>query len=140
MKNRKKIPVLEKLKKNFPELEFAAYSTNQRGKRKLITVRGLSSNQDIDYWVINTVYPVWRKMVEIIQKYKKGMSNFRLMFVQDNQFMLHSPDVGCGNVFVEFFKPINIEVYGYYEKQHYVGECYDINEVIEYLTQTKIRF
>ena len=54
--------------------------------------------------------------------------------------MLHSPNIGFGSVFREMNKPLYIDVYGDQERQHYVGECQNINDVLEYLTQTQVWF
>ena len=132
--------ILEELKQTFPQLEFLLFSTRQRGDRKLIVVRGFSAGGDLDYWSIEIVYPIWHKMLEILERYDGGMRDFRLLFVRGNQFMLHSPDVGFGAVFREFHKPISIDVYGYEDRRHYVGECQKIIDVVEYLQQTEIWF
>ena len=79
-------------------------------------------------------------MLEILEKHEEAMRDLRLLFIRGNQFMLHSPNVGFGSVFREMNKPLYIDVYGDQERQHYVGECQDINDVLEYLTQTQVWF
>ncbi|MEE6207719.1 MAG: hypothetical protein VZR95_06675 [Alphaproteobacteria bacterium] len=66
------------------------------------------------------------------------MRNFRLLFIRNNQFMLHSPNVGCGDAFREMKRPLRKEVYSDFERQHYIGECRNIADVLEYLTLTQI--
>lgn len=136
----KKAEIMEKLKNAFPNLEVSILTTNQRGDRKLIIVKGFSLEGDIDDWSINIVYPIWYKMMEILEQYEGGMRDFRLMFVRGNQFMLHSPEVGRGAVFRHFKKAVRKDVYGDEKYRHYVGECSDINDVLEYLTQTQTWF
>lgn len=135
-----KEPVLQALKQAFPNLEISTISTNQRGNKKLIIVKGFSEAGNIDDWSVDTVYPIWWKMIEILDKYKSNSGSFRLLFIRDNQFMLHSPNIGFGNVFRKFDKPLCKYVYGDFERQHYIGECQNINDVIEYLTSTNAWF
>ncbi len=132
--------ILKELNNAFPKLEISPFSTKQRIDRTLIVVQGFSEAGDIDDWSINIVYPIWWKMIEILERHEGGMRDFRLLFIRNNQFMLHSPDVGLGNIFKEFSKPLMKDVYGDYERQHYIGNCQNINDVIEYLTSTQIWF
>lgn len=135
-----KTKITEELKKAFPQLEISMLATKHRGDRSLIVVKGFSQSGDIDDWSVDIVYPIWWRMIEILEQYEDGMRNFRLLFIRDNQFMLHSPEVGFGNVFREFSKPLQQDVYGDFANQHYVGECQNINDVIEYLTSTQVWF
>ena len=132
--------ILEELQQAYPKYEISSLSTQQRGNRYLIVVKGFDASGNIDDWTVNVVYPIWWNMLEILDKHEGAMRDLRLLFIRDNQFMLHSPDVGFGSVFREMTKPLHIDVYGDYERQHYVGECMNINDALEYLTTTQVWF
>ncbi len=130
--------VLKELKQTYPQYKISSLATRQRGNRHLIIVRGFKNTGDIDDWSINVVYPIWWNMMEILEKHEGAMRNFRLLFIRNNQFMLHSPNVGCGDAFREMKRPLRKEVYSDFERQHYIGECRNIADVLEYLTLTQI--
>ena len=133
--------ILENLRQAFPKYEISSLLTKQRGKKYLIIVKGFDAiDSNIDDWSTKIVYPIWWDMMKILETHEEGICNLRLMFIRDNQFLLHSPDVGCGNVFRNMEKPLFRNVYGYAEHQHYICQCQNINDVLEYLTQTQIRF
>ena len=132
--------ILDRLKQAYPQYEISSLSTKQRGGRHLIIIKGFTDNSDIDDWSIDIVYPVMWKMMTIFEKYEDAMRCLRLLFIRNNQFVFHSPDVGKGNAFKEMQKPVNVDVYGNYERQHYVGQSRDINDVLEYLTTTQVWF
>ncbi|MBP5698509.1 MAG: hypothetical protein J6W96_03165 [Alphaproteobacteria bacterium] len=132
--------ILKELKDAFPLFEIEMLSTEQRGNKSLIVVKGFSQNGNIDDWYSRTVYPIWWEMISILDNYKRGLRSFRLLFVRGNQFMLHSPNVDCGDVFREFKELLYKDISGYDSMQRYVGECRDINELLEYLTTTQIWF
>ena len=138
MEREKKL--LEELKSAYPRYEISMLPTKQRGDRKLVVVKDLEDAGDVDDWTVDRMYPVWWHMRDILANYENGMRDFRLLFICDNQFMLWSPDVGTGNVFREFKKPLRKEVYGYEAQQRYIGECKSIQDVIDYLTETTIWF
>ena len=140
MEETKTQQILEELKHAFPKYEISSLPTNQRGDRQLIIVQGFDTEGSIDSWSVYVVYPIWWDMMKILEKYEGGLRDFRLMFIRGTQFLLHSPDVGCGNVFKNIEKPLFRKVYGYAEHQHYIGECRDINDVLEYLTTTTTWF
>jgi hypothetical protein len=132
--------IMEELKNAFPRLEISMLSTKQRGNRKLIIVKGFSEIGDIDDWSVDIVYPIWWKMIEILERYESAMRDFRLLFIRGNQFMFHSPYLGFGDVFGGFSKPLRKDAYGDYAHRHYIGECQNINDVMEYLTSMQVRF
>ena len=132
--------VLAELQRAYPKYDISALSTKQRGERHLIVIKGFENIGDIDDWSVDMVYPILWKMLRLLEEHKEANHDLRLLFIRDNQFVLWSPDVGCGNVFREIKKPIHKDVYGDQERQHYVGECQDINDVLEYLTTTQVWF
>ncbi|MBR3662313.1 MAG: hypothetical protein IKN67_03425 [Alphaproteobacteria bacterium] len=132
--------ILDELKSAYPKYDISSCLTQQRGDRYLIIVKGFDDVGDIDDWSVDTVYPIWWNMVHILETHEEAMRDLRLLFIRNNQFMLHSPDVGLGSVFKEFKKPLHKEVYGDYAHMHYIGECQDINDVLDYLTQTHVWF
>lgn len=135
----KKIEIMKELEQTFPLMQFLRFQTKQSGNTELLGILEFSPRRDIDYWTVEVVYPIAKRIQEILQKH--DYDGFRLMFIKDNQFVLYSPDVGCGSVFREYDKPIySIDVWGYKEQQHYVGVCQNIMDVVEYLKQTTICF
>lgn len=140
MEEKKLNEILEELKHAFPKYDILSLPTNQRGNRQLIIVQGFDSFGSIDTWSVDVVYPIWWDMMKILEKYEGAMRDLRLMFIRGNQFLLHSPDVGLGNVFKNMDKPLHREVYGYEGHRHYIGECRDINDVLEYLASTQVWF
>lgn len=132
--------IVEKLKRAYPKYEISFLATQQRGGRYLITVKGFDAAGDIDDWSVDVVYPVFKGMQELLEQQEDALKYVRLLFIRDNQFMLHSPDVGCGSAFKKMEKPLYVECYGYCENQYYVGECLDIADVLAYLTTMSVCF
>ncbi|MBR1604951.1 MAG: hypothetical protein IJ660_02455 [Alphaproteobacteria bacterium] len=132
--------ILVELKQAYPKYEIFALSTKQRGNRQLIVVKGFSPVGDIDDWSIDTVYPIYWEMVKLLEQHEGANHDLRFLFIRNNQFVLWSPDVGFGDVFREMKKPLHKDVYGDYAQQHYVGECKDIQDVLDYLTTTDVWF
>ena len=140
MEEQKIQEILEEMKQACSELEVSMLSTKQRGDRRLIVVSGFSPSGDIDDWSISVVNPLFWSMRDKLSEHKDEQGSFRMLFIRGNQFVLWSPNVGFGNVFREFDKPLHTDVYGYEAQQHYVGSCKDINDVIGYLTTTHVWF
>ena len=57
--------ILKELKDAFPLFEIEMLSTEQRGNKSLIVVKGFSQNGNIDDWYSRTVYPIWWEMISI---------------------------------------------------------------------------
>lgn len=135
----KKAEIMKELEQTFPSLEFLLFSTKQHDNKELIGIIGFSGRGNSVYWSIEVVSPLAKRMHEILQKHE--YDNFRLMFIRGNQFVLYSPDTGCGNVFREYDKPIQIDVYNFIkEQQYYIGACHNIVDVVDYLKHTTICF
>jgi hypothetical protein len=132
--------VLNALKRFYPELDVSILPTKQCDGRWLVVVKGFADEGDIDFWSIQIIYPIWWTMVDILKDFKDGLSQFRLLFVRGNQFLLHSPDVGRGDVFREMKKGLCKDTYGHESLRHYVGQSIDINDVLTYLTETEVWF
>lgn len=132
--------ILEELKQAYPKREISSLATKQRGNRWLIVIKGFDSTGDIDDWSVDTVYPIFWDMLKQLEQHEGATNDLRFLFIRNNQFVLWSPNVGFGNVFKEFKKPLHKDVYGDYAQQHYVGECKDINDVLAYLTTTDVWF
>ena len=127
--------ILEELKKAYPNYDISSRLAQRN--RYLIIIKGFNFVGNIDDWSVDLIYPIWWNMMDILAKHEGAMRNLRLLFIRDNQFVLHSPDVGMGSVFKKFKKPLRMDVYGDYERQHYVGECQNINDVLDYLIQIR---
>ena len=140
MKEKQVQQILEELKQAYPRYDISTLPTKQRGNRYLIIVNGFRDEGDIDDFSVDIVYLIRWGMLDILEEQNDAMRDLRLLFIRGNQFVLYSPDVGCGNAFKEFKKPLHKEVYGYFQHQHYVCECQNINDVLEYLTTTDVWF
>ncbi len=131
---------MEELKKAYPKHEISSLPTQQRGGRYIFVIRGFSSAGDIDEWSINAVYPVFSDIRRFLEQCENALKYVRLLFVRGNQFVFYTPDIGQGNVFRKMEETLHLECYGLLERQHYIGECYNINDVIDYLTTTDVWF
>ena len=138
MDKQKAEELLEKLKSSYAEYEISILPIKQQVARWLVVVNDSHQTGDLDDWSIDVIRPIGRAMADILGKYEGGLIDFRLLFIRCNQFVLWSPDVGTGNAFAEFKKPLKTSVYGYESHQHYVGECQDIQDVLNYLTGTSV--
>ena len=132
--------ILDELRQAHPMYDISALPTKQRGNKQLIVVKGFKNEGNIDSWSISIIYPLQWDMWNILEKNEGATGSLRLLFIRENQFVFYSPDTGCGNVFEEMKKPLHVDVYGGYEHQHYIGECLDINDILEYLSTTQIWF
>ncbi len=132
--------ILEELKQVYPKYEVSALPTQQRGGRYLFVVSGFGTLGDIDDWFLQEVSPFYREMLKFLEQRVDVWKYIRLLFVRGNQFVLYSPDMGLGNVFYKMEKAHQEDCFGYYENQYYIGECLNINDVLEYLTTTKVWF
>ena len=136
MKEEQVQQILEELKQAYPMYDISTLSTKQRENRQLIVVKGFKNEKSIDAWTVGIIYTLRWNMLKILNKHEGATRDLRLLFIRENQFVLYSPDTGRENVFKEIEKPLRVSVYGEAEHQHYIGECDDINDVIEYLTTT----
>lgn len=132
--------ILEELKQAYPEYEISSLTTKQRGDKYLFVIKGFDSAGDIDEWSINIVYPAFADIQKFLDQRENTLKNLRLLFVRGNQFVFYTPDIGQGNVFREMTQALHTECYGLYERQHYIGECLNINDVLSYLTTTNVWF
>ena len=130
--------LLEELKLAYPKYEISSLATQQRSGAFLFVVKGFDLNGDIDDWSVDVVYPLFSKMRGLLNQREEGMGCVRLLFVRDKQFVFYSPDFGLGNVFREMTRLSSLDCYGVLEFQHYVGEAFNIDDVLEYLITTKV--
>ena len=129
--------ILDGIKEAYPKLEVSVLPTKRRGDMRLIVIKGFDDKGDIDDWSEDIVCPIlWDTVKPLIDELEEGWKHFRVIFVRDNEFVLHSPDVGFGNVFAEMHEPVQVSAFGYEEWHHYVGESRQIQEVLDFLTQT----
>ena len=132
--------ILEELRKVYPEYEISALLTQQKRGRYLFVISNFASGEDIADWAVYTVSPVYQEMFRFFEQRIDARKYIRLLFVRSNQFVLYSPDIGRGSVFRKMEKAHYRECFGYHENQYYVGECLNIEDVLEYLTTTDVWF
>ena len=132
--------ILEGLRQAYPKYEISSLPTRQRGGKYLFVIKGFDPAEDIDEWSINIVYPAFADMQKFLDQRENTLKNVRLLFVCGNQFVFYTPDIGRGNVFREMKQALHLECYGLYERQHYIGECSNIDDVLNYLTTTNVWF
>lgn len=132
---------MEGLRQAFPAYEVSSLSTQQRGNKYLLVVKGFASGGCIDDWSVGVVYPLFSDMRKVLEQYKNALRYVRLLFVRDNQFVFYTQNTGwSGDIFREMSETLHYESYGYEEYQHYVGECLNIDDVLTYLTTTNVWF